>query len=643
MDPAVLERLRHVPQREYARKALKIVDKAGELVPLDPSGRPGQIRLAEAVERQEREGRPVRIILVKSRQFGGSTWIQGELVKRATTSPRRKILTVAQRLETAESLHAMSLTMWENLPPEMQPQMGGFVNPTRGQKIMVLGEKIGGRFGWPNSRMSIDTAEELGGGRGLTYTDLHLTECAHWRDVRKLLSLLPAVPKRPGTSIFLESTANGLDWFHARYKAAMDGLSEFEPVFVGWWEDPDCVLPFYSEREREEFVASIGASGTKWGAITEAEPDLVSMFGCSPEQLNFRRKTIMDECEGEVENFNQEYPATWDEAFIGSGNQVFSVPFTQKAIRQAEWWSERPAGEGGPQRGLFVGSEPVTRTLSDGSIRVPSKVLWVPEADLSERVEWWPGYFWQPRMALWTRWAVPERSPEEWREALDRGEVTVEEMDAGMARALGQFVIGCDPAKDTVDSSPSRREKSAFSAIEVIDHRTGDQVAEWEGREDHDLIARHVFLAHLFYGRAWTSVERTGGWGQKILGLLRRSFYCTRLYQEKALDDRKQREKMTDGWDTTRKSKPLMIAGMQAMLREGAHGIRSTRLAGQLPTYVKDPEKPGVQNYGPSPGAHADCLMAYMQAQEIRLLKPVLRSMPDSGPRANSMTRKLSF
>jgi hypothetical protein len=73
MDPAVLERLRDVPLREYAVAALKIVDKDGELVPLDFTGRPGQIKLAEAIERQKALGRPVRIVLVKSRQFGGST------------------------------------------------------------------------------------------------------------------------------------------------------------------------------------------------------------------------------------------------------------------------------------------------------------------------------------------------------------------------------------------------------------------------------------------------------------------------------------------------------------------------------------------------------------------------------------------
>jgi hypothetical protein len=643
MDPAVLERLRDVPLREYAVAALKIVNKDGDEIPLDVTARPGQVRLAEAIELQKSQGLPVRIILVKSRQFGGSTLIQAEMMKRACTTSRRKILTVAQKLETAESLFTMGLTMWQNLPDGMQPQMGGFNNPTRGAKILHLGEKVGGIVsGWPNSKMSIDTAEEVGASRGLTYTDLHLSECAHWRDPKKALDLMPTVPKRPGTSIFLESTAKGLNWFHTRYKAAMDGTSEFMPVFVAWWEDPDCVRPFASASEREEFVASIGDTSTKFGVIADAEPFLVAEFGCTPEQLYFRRTAIVDECEGEVENFNQEYPATWDEAFIGSGDQVFSVPFTQRAIRTAEHWAKKPAEQGGPQRGLFVGSEPITRALSDGTQEVPTKFAWLPAAELTEGVEWWPGRFWSPKDPLWTRWVTPEKTAEQWRQAHEAGEVELEEMEEGMARALlgpGQYIVTCDPAKSTVDSSPVRRSKSAFSVNEVIDHRTGEQVAEFRARIDHDILAAHLFLAGMFFGEGWLSVEISGGWGDKVISLLRKRFYYRFLYARKVLDDRKQREINKDGWDTTRKTKPLMVAGMQEMLREGTHGIKSPVLAGELVTYVKDEKG----NFDPSPGAFDDCLMAYMQAQEVRRLKPVRPAPPADGHRPNSMTRKLRY
>lgn len=648
MDPAVLERLRDIPQREFARIALKIADKDGQIVPLNPTGRPGQERLAEAVERQKTAGQPVRIILVKSRQFGGSTWIQGEMLKRAITTPRRRVLTVAQKLETAESLFAMAERMYRNLPAEMRPGIAGYANPTRGSKILHFGDKTGGFIDGIDSRLQIDTAEEIAGGRGLTYTDLHLSECAHWRDAQKALALLPAVPKRPGTSIFLESTANGMNWFHGFYKRATEGQGEFEVVFVGWHEDPDCVRAFPTPEAREEFVAGIGNANIA-GAMAEDEPWLQEEFDCTPEQLFFRRTAIADECEGKVELYRQEYPATAGEAFIGSGHQVFSVVYTQRAMREAEHWAAKPPEQGGPQKGLFVGHDPQDRTLSDGTVSVPQRVEWVPEEQLQGRVEWWPGQFWESRDPLWTLWQQPRRTADWWRTEYAAGHVDIEDMELGIERALaeeqlgpGTYVIAGDAADDTFNGSAEEREQHAYNTLVGIDHRTGEQVAEWRGRIDHDLVAMHAYLAGVFFNRALLSIERTGGYGNVVLDRLARRYYYFPIYTEKQLDDKKQREISKHGWDTNRKTKPAMEATAQALLREESHGIRSTLLAGELATYVKVVSQGGRVSHEPSPGSFSDLLLAWLQAHEIRRMKP-LRARSSSGPRPNSMTRRIRF
>jgi hypothetical protein len=637
VDEALLERLRGVSQEHFARTALKIHDKDGETVALDCTHRPGQAKLNEAIIAQEKAELPVRIILVKSRQFGGSTWIQGYMVKKAVTRRRRRILTVAQKMDTSASLFGMCETMYSHLPPALRPPLAGYNNPTRGQKVIWFGEKSGGFVtGGLDSKIQIDTAAEYAGGRGLTYTDLHLTECAHWEDPRKALALLPTVGKRPGTSIFLESTANSMNWFHARYKAAMGGMSAYEAVFVGWWEDPDCSLPFASPLARAEFVASIGDESAS--PYAEEEPYLVEQFGCTPEQLYFRRTTIIDECEGKAELFKQEYPATWDEAFIGSGNQVFSVVLTQKAIREAEAWKARPAEEGGPQRGIFRGVEPRERRLMDGTVLVPSKVLWVPERDVTEGLEWWPGLRWAPRDPLWTRWELPQRTAEEWRQAHAAGEVDAETMERGQERALAgprQHVLACDPADDIENNSPTDREEHAFNAAVVIDHLSGEQVAEFEGRIDHDVMARHLYLAGLFYGEGWLSIEATGGWGNSMLKTLWQRFSYKRMFERVRVESRKD-EKMRDrlGWDTNKATKAAMEYGAQEMLREQTHGIRSVRLALQFTTYIRNEKG----KHEPAPGCFSDLLMAWLQAQEVRRLKPPMPP-PRKGPRPNSMVR----
>lgn len=650
MDPAVLERLRDVPLREYSVAALKIVNKDGELVPLDCTGRPGQIKLSEAIERQKAAGLPVRIVLVKSRQFGGSTLVQGEMNKRATTTARRKILTVAHRLDTAENLFGMGLTMWEHLPAEMRADMGGFNNPTRGTKIMHLGEKVGGIVsGWPNSRISIDTAEEVDAGRGLTYTDLHLTEVAFWgQDAKKAKALLSAVPDRPGTSIFIESTAQGRNWFYDRAKAAADGTSGYELVFVGWHEDPDCWRAFLTPGEREEFVASIGDPKAKFvgtdhelGVVAEDEPWLIEQFGCTPEQLNYRRYAIIDKCDGKIEVFRTEYPATWQEAFAGSGRQVFSVVFTQRAAAQADGWAERPVEDGGPQRGIFVGQEPRTRKLSDGEVEVPTKAIWVPEVEIPARCEWWPGDFHKPKDPLWTLWLPAEHSADEWRQMHERGEIDLAAMEAGMERATrgpGQYIIAGDAAKDTYNDVPTQMAESAFNTLIGIDHWTGEQVAEWRGRIDHDLVAKRAFLAGLYLNEAILSIEITGGYGGVIMDRLQRMYYYRRLFTQKVLSDKKQREISRLGWDTNRSTKPRMEGTGQALLREGTHGIKSPVLAAELQSYQKDEKNP--VKHGPGPGAFSDLLMAWLQAQEIRRIKPARPAPPKNGHRPNSMVRR---
>jgi hypothetical protein len=127
----------------------------------------------------------------------------------------------------------------------------------------------------------------------------------------------------------------------------------------------------------------------------------------------------------------------------------------------------------------------------------------------------------------------------------------------GQARALAgprQYVIACDPADDVENQAPQEIEDHAFNAAVVVDHRTGEQVAEFEGRIDHDIVARHLFLAGLFFGEGWLSVEATGGYGNAMLKTLWQRFSYKRLFERQRTDSRKE-EKMRDrlGWDTNRR------------------------------------------------------------------------------------------
>ena len=56
----------------------------------------------------------------------------------------------------------------------------------------------------------------------------------------------------------------------------------------------------------------------------------------TPEQMNWRKYTINNKCQGDVELFMQEYPSTPEEAFIASGRPVFNTASVRKYLNHAK-------------------------------------------------------------------------------------------------------------------------------------------------------------------------------------------------------------------------------------------------------------------------------------------------------------------
>ena len=61
-------------------------------------------------------------------------------------------------------------------------------------------------------------------------------------------------------------------------------------------------------------------------------PNSTRKHGCTLEQLNWRRSTIRNECDGDLDKFHQEYPSTPEEAFLVSGRPRFNVKILKKML-----------------------------------------------------------------------------------------------------------------------------------------------------------------------------------------------------------------------------------------------------------------------------------------------------------------------
>lgn len=556
----ILERLR-TDWPFWAANCAQIINTAGKLVPLQP--KPAQLRVWEAAERQMDAGKPVRLIVPKARKEGVSTFAVSHLVQRTTLTPNFNGISIAQDGQTAGELLQMAMMIHANLPDSKEwPVKPPIANKSR-RKELAFGNpsrvsQATGDFGI-NSRLIADTAKEFEAGRGFTFHGVHCSEVALWPDIqRKLTALLNAVPDEPETFVILESTSKGFNHWRNLCYQARDGLNDFELVFLPWFEEPQYVKKFLSEGERQEFIDSIGTGA--WG---EEEPELIDVFGVTPEQLNWRRWAIANRSQGDLEDFHQEYPSTLEQSFLASGGSVFSQALVQRMVTQTESVPQ-------PEVGGFEPTGFKEYRTPHGPVQIPTGTKWGTSGP-------------------WRLWKHP--APD------------------------GQYVIGADPAGD--DSFD--KEDRAMHAGVVIDHRTREQVGEIEMQGDSDEFALQLYLAALYYNRATIAVETTGSWGSPILRRIRRDWKYMFVYKRKRLVDGAESHTEELGWDTNRVTKGFLIEAGREMLREGTHGIRSKWLAGQFTTYVRD----GKSKYGPSPGERADLLMAYLIAHMVAAETPI--------------------
>lgn len=306
--------------RQYIENFCRIKNKAGEVVPLKLNS--AQQKLQEIIDRLEREGKPIRLIILKARQLGFSTFIEAQMVKRCCTQRNRTGLVVAHREDATSNLFRMTKLYVDELPKPVRPMVRAsnaqellFENPSRNARERAMEPGL-------RSRIRCVTAGGKGIGRSDTLHCVHCSEYAFWPDgadgkASTLLGILQAVPAEAGTMVAIESTANGFDDFKALWDKAVAGENDFVPCFFAWYEDPGYVKPV--------------PPGTEW---SEEERELQKRYGLTDEQLSWRRWCIANNCGGDERKFRQEYPSSPEEAFLHSGNAVFDNELVSRQLEQ---------------------------------------------------------------------------------------------------------------------------------------------------------------------------------------------------------------------------------------------------------------------------------------------------------------------
>lgn len=263
--------------------------------------------LLKKIKRIWEEGKPIRLLILKARQLGSSTLIEALIFAVTSQVPNQNSTIIADDLKGSNYILEMSKLYQEKCPGHLR------------RSIKKSNEK---KLEWADthSQIIIDTAENPDAGRKFTFRLAHLSECAFYKKYETLmLGLSQSVPSLPQTMIIQETTANGFNHFKDVWDDAVEGRTDYVPVFLPWYWDDGYKMPV-----DENFVVG----DVSPGEITKDELRLKGLMqneGITeiPERLQWRRWCIRNNCQGKVSNFRQEMPSNPEEAFIASGDCYF--------------------------------------------------------------------------------------------------------------------------------------------------------------------------------------------------------------------------------------------------------------------------------------------------------------------------------
>ncbi|WP_418027013.1 DNA packaging protein [Paenibacillus sp. JJ1722] len=301
---------------QFCWRMLKIKTKDGRIMPLTLND--AQREFVREVFEQIRAGKAVRIIILKARQMGFSTVTEAVIYYLTSLQEAKNAFIVAQDSHASGNLYDMFRLYYEKVPEIIKPMSKRnntkrftFENPSVKPYEHRLNPGL-------KSKITVQSAESRVLARSETIHYLHASELAFWPASKKkkhMLSVFAALSKEPGTLGVVESTANGMDDFKQMWDAACEGENDFTPMFFAWFQMPDYRKPVPPDFEP-----------------TPEELELKAKYNLDDEQLQWRRFTIRNDCNGDPRVFRQEYPGEPLEAFLLSGEGIFDNEYIQSLL-----------------------------------------------------------------------------------------------------------------------------------------------------------------------------------------------------------------------------------------------------------------------------------------------------------------------
>ena len=560
--------------------------------------------LVSRFEAKRKAGLPIRLILLKARQWGGSTTVQLYMAwlqffhKKGLNS-----LIIAHQGTASDEIKDMFDLMIKKHPVEFLHKLGEVYSENE-PKLVGVG-KSGSTYRVPqrDCKIKVGTAERPNGCRGGAYSLVHLSEVGLWKKTEGkspediVRSACSGILARPYTMIVMESTADGVGtYFDAEYTAAADPTvkSQFEALFISWFQIEHYSRPFDSAEELRAFAkwlwenrnnaytpSNREESGRYLWSLWEKGATLEAIHWYIYERAGKNDFAVMA----------AEFPSDDVEAFVHAGTMVFD----KYLVKQFEPYCRKPK---------FVGE--VYADADEGE-----------EALSNLR-------FREDRQGLLSIWAMPEK--------FDDYEVT--------DRYLTVVDVG------------GRSNKADWSVIVVFDRLSmidGSEppsvVAQWYGHCDIDRLAWRAAQIAAFYNDSLLVIESNtlethdkerqvegGDQSQYILNQI--SDIYPNLYARKQSEDEiREGAPRKYGFHTNVATKPKIISTLVKVIRERLYIERDKRCLDEYDTYERKPN--GA--YGAIVGKHDDLLMTRAIGLHICYRE---MEMPEFVPITNRTLRK---
>lgn len=528
--------------------------------------------LLSILEDMRLAGIPIRIILLKARQWGGSTLVQLYIAwiqlfhKESWYSD-----IVAQDASTSRKIKAMYSKMLEKLPPWLidcpdnaqltftpyeGSQLDSIITYGKGTNITKARDTV----------ITIGTYNNPNSGRGGDISCVHYSEVGLWEDTdgKKpediIRSISSSLLMAPLTVEVIESTANGMgNFFYRAYQAAKQGKSNRRAVFVPWFKIEKYTRPVEDKATFAQWLLDNKDNDNPPDGCLDSGKYYWHLWilGATFEAINWyilKRKDYIDH-----QDMMAEFPSDDVEAFRNSGKNVFSAYHLDKLKETC-------------REPLYVGE--VQGDSVQGKLALRNL------------------HFVHDRSGLLKVWMLPQKLKH---------------------RIARRYLV-------TVDVGGRGRDAD-WSDILVIDRYwmmfggKPEVVAEWHGHIDHDLLAWKAAQIAAFYDNAKLVIESntietkdndTDG-DQSELIFNRIAGVYDNLYIRRASEAKIAEGITTEyGYHTNRKTKPMIISNLVACVRDQSYIERNIDAIGEYAVYEK---KENHCSFGAADGYHDDMVM----------------------------------